>query len=134
MNLEDIFGNIGAIGLEDIFGIIGAIGIVVGIISLVLMLVSWMFIFSKAGYSKWLGLLMLVPIVNLIWFLIFAFSKWPIIKEQQRTSQPPETAHRHEPAVAEMPTKSMPVHCPSCGTPFAAEDKFCGSCGFPRQT
>jgi uncharacterized protein (DUF983 family) len=47
----------------------------------------WGTIFKKAGYSFWLGLLMLVPIANLIWILIFAFSKWPIqqqLEEYQR--------------------------------------------------
>ncbi len=38
-------------------------------------------IFRKAGYSFWFGLLMLVPIGNFIWLLIFAFSKWPIQHE-----------------------------------------------------
>lgn len=36
------------------------------------------FIFTKAGYSKWLSLLMLVPIVNVIMLYFFAFSTWPI--------------------------------------------------------
>lgn len=41
----------------------------------------WGTIFKKAGYSFWMFLLMLVPIANLVWLLVFAFSKWPIHRE-----------------------------------------------------
>lgn len=41
----------------------------------------WGTIFKKAGYSFWMALLMLVPIANLVWLLVFAFSKWPIQQE-----------------------------------------------------
>jgi hypothetical protein len=35
----------------------------------------------RAGYSGWWGLLMLVPIVDVIFFLIFAWRTWPIERE-----------------------------------------------------
>jgi len=35
-------------------------------------------IFHKAGYSWALGLLMLVPIVNIVMPFILAFGRWPI--------------------------------------------------------
>jgi hypothetical protein len=35
-------------------------------------------IFRKAGYSGWLGLLMVVPVVNLVALLWFATSTWPL--------------------------------------------------------
>jgi hypothetical protein len=35
---------------------------------------------SKAGYSGALSLLLLVPIVNLVVIVMFAFSEWPIQK------------------------------------------------------
>ncbi len=38
-------------------------------------------IVSKAGYHGALSLLMLVPIVNIIMFIIFAFVEWPVQKE-----------------------------------------------------
>lgn len=41
-------------------------------------IVPFWFIFSKAGYSKWLSLLMVVPLVNVILLYYFAFSKWPM--------------------------------------------------------
>ena len=45
-------------------------------------------IFSKAGYSWAMGLLMLVPIVNFIMLLVLAFSDWPVQKELRLLKQP----------------------------------------------
>ena len=36
---------------------------------------------KKAGFNPWLSLLMLVPLANLIVFLIFVFSEWPVTAE-----------------------------------------------------
>src|SRR6266581_9246308 len=41
----------------------------------------WWRIFSKAGYSGALSLLMFVPIANLVMLLILAFAEWPIQAE-----------------------------------------------------
>ena len=38
-------------------------------------------IFSKAGYSRWLGLTMIVPLVNLIVLVWFAFADWPATRK-----------------------------------------------------
>ena len=38
-------------------------------------------IFSRAGYSWALGLLMLVPIANIIMLCVLAFAEWPIQRE-----------------------------------------------------
>ncbi|MFC1738976.1 hypothetical protein ACFL1G_08015 [Planctomycetota bacterium] len=48
--------------------------------------------FSKAGYHWALGLLMLVPIANLVMMLYLGFSDWPILKEvrQLRGQNQPE--------------------------------------------
>lgn len=40
-------------------------------------IVPFWFIFSKAGYSKWLSLLMVAPLVNVILLYFLAFSRWP---------------------------------------------------------
>jgi len=50
----------------------------------------WAFcrICSKAGYHWALGLLMLVPIANLVLILILGFGEWPIHKQTQATQQP----------------------------------------------
>ncbi|OEY68501.1 hypothetical protein [Rheinheimera salexigens] len=44
-----------------------------------LVILPFWFIFSKAGYSKWLSLLMVVPIINVILLYFLAFTKWPSI-------------------------------------------------------
>lgn len=46
------------------------------VMAVVVILPFW-FIFSKAGYSKWLSLLMVVPLVNVILLYFLAFSQWP---------------------------------------------------------
>ena len=47
----------------------------------VVMIVAYVKIISKAGYSGWWVLIGIVPFVNIVFFLIFAFSEWPILKE-----------------------------------------------------
>jgi len=47
-------------------------------------------IFSKAGYSWALGLLMLVPIANIIMPFVLAFGDWPILKELRLLKQQQE--------------------------------------------
>jgi len=64
----------------------GASFICIGLVWLVMLVVSvFIFgtIFKKAGYNFWLGLLMILPLVNLIWLIVFAFSTWPIHQELQ---------------------------------------------------
>ncbi|WP_259366982.1 MULTISPECIES: hypothetical protein [unclassified Colwellia] len=46
------------------------------VMAFVMILPFW-FIFYKAGYSKWLSLLMVVPLVNLLLLYFLAFSQWP---------------------------------------------------------
>ena len=47
---------------------------------LVLLVLPFWTIFSKAGYSSWWSLLILIPWFNLFVIYYFAFSKWPIYK------------------------------------------------------
>ena len=50
-------------------------------------------IFSKAGYHWALGLIMLVPIGNLVMLCVLAFGQWPIHRELEalktQTTPPP---------------------------------------------
>ncbi len=46
--------------------------------SLVVQAIIFGAIFRKAGYSGWLGLLMLVPLVNLVLLVWFATTTWPL--------------------------------------------------------
>jgi hypothetical protein len=38
-------------------------------------------IVQKAGYSGWWCLLLVIPIVNVIMFWVFALARWPNLKE-----------------------------------------------------
>lgn len=50
-------------------------------------------IFAKAGFSWALGLLMMVPVANIIMMFYLAFADWPVWKElrqlRQQCGQPP---------------------------------------------
>ena len=61
----------------------GTMMIVVGVVYLamiILFIVAYWKIWSKAGFNGAWSLLMLVPLVNLIAFLYLAFADWPIHK------------------------------------------------------
>jgi hypothetical protein len=51
--------------------------LVVLIIGIVFVLPFWR-IFSKAGFSGWLSLAMVVPVLNFIAVCFLAFAEWPI--------------------------------------------------------
>jgi hypothetical protein len=44
-------------------------------------------VFHKAGYSWALGLLMLVPIANIIMIFVLAFGDWPVRRELRQLKQ-----------------------------------------------
>ena len=53
----------------------------------VLVGVLWWKIVGKTGYSGWMGLLILLPVVNLVILLILAFGEWPIHRELEELRQ-----------------------------------------------
>ena len=63
----------------------GGIGLILCLFFMVvltlLIILPWWFIFSKAGYSRWLSLLMAIPIVNWVMVYFLAFSTWPRQRE-----------------------------------------------------
>ena len=69
----------------------GGVGLVVVLLfslaMLILTVVIWWKIFSKAGYSGAMSLLMLLPIVNFIMCLVLAFGQWPIHRELEQLRQ-----------------------------------------------
>ena len=56
---------------------------------LVTLLMVWVYcrIFSKAGYCWALGLLIIVPIANIIMPFILAFGDWPVHRELRMLKQ-----------------------------------------------
>ena len=49
------------------------------LILLILLLPSLVVVptFRKAGWSGWWGVLLVLPVVNLVFLWVFAFSRWP---------------------------------------------------------
>ncbi|MBD8080350.1 hypothetical protein IF651_14935 [Cellulosimicrobium arenosum] len=45
--------------------------------------IAYVRIIQKAGYSGWWILIALVPVVNAVMFLVFAFSRWPLQRENE---------------------------------------------------
>ena len=63
--------------MSDMPMVMGPLGLIMWLIMVVLVVLPFWFIFLKAGHSKWLGLLMVVPIVNIVMLYYLAFSTWP---------------------------------------------------------
>ena len=85
--------HFGSGGGEAAFGvgmfIAIAIAALVGLAVIVFVIICWWKIFSKAGYSGALALLIFVPFGELIMLCIMAFGKWPALKELQRLKELP---------------------------------------------
>jgi hypothetical protein len=65
-----------------IFGAIFTIFVIFFVLIItIIQILAFCKIFSKAGYSWALGLLMLVPIANIIMIIFLAFADWPIQRE-----------------------------------------------------
>jgi len=63
-------------------------------------------IFSKAGYSGALSLLMFVPIANIIVLCVLAFGNWPIYKELNYLRQQVAQGQRNPVAPKQYPPSS----------------------------
>ena len=54
---------------------------------MVLMVYVYCRIFSKMGFCWALGLLMFVPIANIIMLFVLAFADWPVLRELRQLKQ-----------------------------------------------
>jgi hypothetical protein len=71
-----------------VFGAIFIIFMILfALILTVIQILAFCKIFSKAGFSWALGLLMLVPIANIIMFFFLAFADWPVHRELRSYKQ-----------------------------------------------
>lgn len=64
----------------DALAAYGLIPMIVGLVFAIISLIAAICILKKAGFSGWLVLLYFIPIVNVIFYLYFAFAKWPVQK------------------------------------------------------
>jgi hypothetical protein len=84
-----------AMSEEEIIGLFsGVFGCSLVILFLFLAVFVWWKIFAKAGYGGAFGLLMLVPLVNLVMILILAFGKWPVLREVEELRRQLNSAHQ----------------------------------------
>ncbi|MFI2105637.1 hypothetical protein ACH436_20250 [Isoptericola sp. NPDC019693] len=60
----------------------GTAALVVYLAVAVIFLIAYVRIIQKAGYSGWWVLVGLVPVLNVVMFLVFAFSRWPVLRER----------------------------------------------------
>ena len=65
-------------------GVTASVLVIVYVVIALIVVVAWWKIFSKAGHAGALSLLLFIPLVNVIMFLWFAFSDWPVLKEVRR--------------------------------------------------
>ena len=70
------------LGVAELFVIL----IVVFFFAIVL-LIPYFMIFKKAGFSPWLCLLMVLPVVNLVMLYLLAFMEWPSLKQKMPPPQ-----------------------------------------------
>ncbi len=57
------------------------IAVIAGIVIWLVFIIAYIKIITKAGYSGWWVLILLVPIANIVMLLIFAYKEWPIQRE-----------------------------------------------------
>lgn len=83
--------------IHDIIPVVGGcfavFMLLISLIVTILMVWAYCKIFSKAGYHWALGLLMLIPIANVIMPLVLAFGDWPILKELRALKQPEQAGN-----------------------------------------
>ena len=100
--------------------------VIFSLVAIIFAVVIYWRIFSKAGYSGALGLLMFVPIANIIVLCVLAFGEWPIYKElkylrqqvaqgqqypsphQQYPSYPPAVTPQQYPSSPQYPQYNQP--------------------------
>ncbi len=55
--------------------------VIAGIAIWLVFIIAYIKVIMKAGYSGWWIFILLVPIVNVVMLLVFAYKEWPIQRE-----------------------------------------------------
>jgi hypothetical protein len=84
------FGHSGQYVPSVLIVIFITLGILLALLVTIIKILIYCKIFSKAGYHWALGLLMLVPIANIIMPFVLAFGDWPVHKELRLLKQQKE--------------------------------------------
>lgn len=57
--------------------------ILIFVFAILVVLPYWK-IFGKAGFSPWISVLMLIPVVNIVLLYFLAFADWPSLQQLRR--------------------------------------------------
>jgi uncharacterized membrane protein YhaH (DUF805 family) len=79
--------NSGSGAIAAFTGVTILVSLLIMVAIIVFSVIIYWKIFSKAGYSGALGLLMFVPIANIVVLCILAFGEWPIYRELNQLRQ-----------------------------------------------
>src|SRR5260370_41890349 len=86
--------------------IIGSL--IFSVVAIIFSAVVYWRIFSKAGYSGAMGLLMFIPIANIVVLCILAFGEWPIYRELNFLRQQVVLGDQYSPFRQEFPLQNFP--------------------------
>jgi len=67
-----------------------AIRLAAGLLFVAVVLLPFYEIYRKAGFSGWLCLLNIIPIVNIVVLYYIAFAQWPALKENKKLREEAE--------------------------------------------
>jgi len=84
--------------------VIVALGVLVGLILTIAIIWIYCKIFAKAGYCWALGLLMMVPVVNIIMLCVLAMGDWPVLRELHQLRQQAGTDKSQESGLDKLTT------------------------------
>jgi hypothetical protein len=90
--------------------------VIFSLVAIIFAVVIYWRIFAKAGYSGALGLLMFVPIANIIMLCILAFGEWPIYRELNYLRQQVARSPQYPPSPQQFPPSPSPQY-PQYGQP-----------------
>ncbi|MEY2503552.1 MAG: hypothetical protein QOI07_3889 [Verrucomicrobiota bacterium] len=68
-------------------------GLLLGIAVTVAIVLAFVRIVQKAGYSGLWVLVLLVPVLNVVMLFVFAFSEWPMLRRQHSDGSGARGAH-----------------------------------------
>ncbi|MFL5667294.1 MAG: hypothetical protein ACJ8BW_38995 [Ktedonobacteraceae bacterium] len=96
--------NSGSGALAAFTGATILISLLITVAVIVFSVIIYWKIFSKAGYSGALGLLMFVPIANIVVLCILAFGEWPIYRELNQLRQMAAARYGQNPQYPQNPS------------------------------
>jgi hypothetical protein len=67
--------------------LVGGLAVLLSLGVIVLTILVYCKIFAKAGFPWALGLLQLLPVVNLVMLIYLAFAEWPVQRELRQLKQ-----------------------------------------------